>query len=80
MNTVRVNFIIPEDVYHTLKVLIPARSRSKLVTRLLKEEIRRKEKALYQVAVEVENDVALNKEMEDWDETVADGAEDWEWK
>lgn len=76
----RVNFILPRRVYQALKSLIPERQRSKVVTRLLEQEIERRKKDLYKAARAVENDKALRQEMQDWDATLQDGLEESEWK
>jgi len=77
---VRVNFMLPEKIYLALKTFIPERKRSQVVADLLKEEIEKREKALYKIAQAVEKDTALNREMKDWDVTLNDGLEDDQWK
>jgi hypothetical protein len=56
-----------------MKVLIPSRQRSKVISNLIEKEIKRREEILYKCACEVEKDEALNKEMEDWNVTTGDG-------
>lgn len=77
---VRVNFLLPEEVYHALKVFIPERKRSKVVTDLIREEITKREEELYRKAKAVEMDDGLNREMKDWDITLEDGLGETEWK
>ena len=72
-NYVRANFILPTEIYHALRVLIPERSRSKVVTDLIKKEITRREKELYRSTTAVEKDQKLNMEMEEWTITLNDG-------
>ena len=66
---------LPDDLAYRFKSIIPQRQRSKIIADLLREEIKRREKALYNCALEVEKDEALNQEMQDWDITVNDGLE-----
>ena len=70
---------LPDKLVDRMKAVIPPGQRSKVLTGLLEDEIKRREKGLYQCALAVENDEALNKEMEDWNTTVVDGidAETW---
>ena len=49
------------------------------MAQLLEKEVKRREKALYQCALEVEKDKALNKEMEEWNSTTGDGIESESW-
>lgn len=77
---IRVNFILPKELYHSLKVLIPERRRSKVVSSWIQEHIEKMEDVLYKVAKAVEKDKTLNREMKDWDVTLTDGLEEWEWK
>ena len=79
-NTVRVNFTIPEKLYRTIKAIIPERQRSKVVSQLLEEEVKRREESLFKIAQAVEKDRELNKEMAEWDVTLNDGMEEIEWK
>lgn len=64
---------IPDKIASRMRAAIPARQRSKVIVHLIEKEVARREKALYQCAVEVENDLELQKEMEDWDVTTQDG-------
>ena len=70
---------VPDDLIGRMKVVIPSRQRSKILTRLLEDEVTLRETKLYQLAREVENDKSLNAEMEEWDTTIGDGidAEPW---
>ena len=49
------------------------------MARLLEQEIKRREQALYQCALEVEADEVLREEMKDWETTVGDGIDDEPW-
>jgi metal-responsive CopG/Arc/MetJ family transcriptional regulator len=66
---------ISDDLAYRLKGTIPQRQRSKIIAKLLSEEINRREKALYNCALEVEKNETLNHEMQDWDVTINDGLE-----
>lgn len=70
---------VPDDLIGRMKVVIPPRQRSKILIRLLEDEVTRRETKLYQLAREVENDKSLNAEMEEWNTTIGDGidAEPW---
>ena len=70
---------IPDTLADRMRAVIPTRKRSKILTDLLEKEVARREKALYQCALEVEKDQSLNEEMKDWDVTIGDGvdAETW---
>ncbi len=67
---------MPHQLVVRMKAVIPARQRSKTFTRLIEQEIRRREKALYECAVAVDKDAALQKEMKEWDVTLQDGLDD----
>lgn len=79
-NYIRVNFMLPRDIYSALKSLIPERKRSQVVSHLLENEIRKREQELFKIAKSVEKDSALNKEMKDWNTTLNDGLGETEWK
>jgi hypothetical protein len=70
---------LPDKLADRMKTVIPPRQRSKVLAELLENEIKRREESLYQCALAVEKDEALNKDMEAWDTTVGDGidAETW---
>ena len=70
---------LPDALADRMKAVIPSRQRSKIFAKLLEDEVARREAELYRCACEVENDQALNEEMEDWDATAGDGvnAEAW---
>ena len=70
---------MPDELHHKMKVNIPTRQRSKVIVSLLEEEIKRREKRLYQCALEVEKDQELSADMQDWDLTINDGLNDESW-
>ena len=66
---------IPDPLYARMMATIPQRQRSKVIAKLLEDEIKKREHELYQAALAVEQDVELNAEMKEWDVTVGDGIE-----
>jgi hypothetical protein len=67
---------IPDTLTNRMKAVIPPRQRSKILSKLLEEEVRRREAELFKCASEVEKDRALSSEMQDWDITIGDGIDD----
>ena len=67
---------IPDNLASRFRAIIPAKQRSKLITKLLEIEVLKKERSLYECALAVEQDRALNEEMEDWGVVVGDGIDD----
>ena len=64
---------LPDQLAARMRATIPSRQRSKIFTHLIEEEVERRERALYECALAVENDVGFRSEMSDWDITLADG-------
>lgn len=79
-NVVRVNFTLPNEIYLAFKCLVPERRRSKVVTSLIAEELKKRERDLSKAAKAVEKDKSLLRGMKEWDKTLTDGLEDIEWK
>lgn len=77
MNKVLIS--IPDKIALRMRAAIPQRQRSKIIVQLIEKEIEKREKALYECALAVEQDLALNKEMKDWDITLQDGLSDESW-
>jgi len=67
---------LPDQLASRMRSAIPARQRSKVLAHLIEEEIDRREKALYECALAVEQDKALTKDMSEWDVTLDDGLND----
>lgn len=64
----KVMFSLPNDLLMRLKNLIPPGERSQVMVKLLKKEIEEREALLlYQSAMELENNLALNAEIKEWD-------------
>ena len=64
---------VPDDLIGRMKAVIPLGQRSKIMTRLLEDEVKTREARLSQCARMVEGDQELNAEMEDWNTTIGDG-------
>ena len=77
MNKVLIS--IPDQIASRMRAAIPQRQRSKVIARLIEKEVERREKALYQCALAVENDHDLKEEMNDWNVTIQDGLHDESW-
>jgi hypothetical protein len=67
---------LPDQLALRMKATIPERQRSKVVVSLLEAEVKRREKALYECALAVENDTSLKKDIAHWDITLGDGLHD----
>jgi metal-responsive CopG/Arc/MetJ family transcriptional regulator len=70
---------LPNDLVKRMRTVIPVRKRSQVVKDLLEKEVDRREEALFQCALAVEKDEALNQEMAEWDVTIVDGIEPEAW-
>lgn len=67
-------FHIPDDLAERFKKAVPPRRRSAFVTNLLQEALPEEDDPLYQIALDVEQDAALNAEMREWREgLIGDG-------
>ena len=73
MRTAKMLISLPSELSSKFQTLIPRRQRSQVLCRLIEEEIVKREKALYDCALAVEKDDALNKELQDWSSTLNDG-------
>jgi len=80
MTSVRVNFTLPENLYSALKMFIPERQRSQVISKLVEKEIEKRAHHLSKIALDVENDKTVAKDMKDWGNTNSDGLEDHPWK
>jgi tRNA/tmRNA/rRNA uracil-C5-methylase (TrmA/RlmC/RlmD family) len=70
---------VPDQLAMRMRAAIPARQRSKTITHLIEKEVEKREKTLYECAMAVEKDAALNREMKDWDITLEDGLDNESW-
>lgn len=66
---------IPDSLYSRMTATIPPRQRSRLIAKLLEDEVTKREQELYHAALAVEQDEKLGAEMKEWDATVGDGIE-----
>lgn len=67
-------FHIPDDLAERFKQAVPPRRRSAFVANLLQEALPEENDPLYQIALDVEHDAALNAEMREWREgLIGDG-------
>ncbi len=64
---------LSSDIAQRFRIAFPTRQRSRIIEDLLRKELERRDKDLYECAKEVENDETLNAEMAEWDVSVADG-------
>ena len=71
MTTVR--FSPPEGILHTLQQLIPPDQQDQFVADTIRHALELREQALYECALAVEQDEALNAELDDWQVTLTDG-------
>jgi len=62
----RMTLSIPDAVAHRFQVAVPARQRSRLVTRLLEEVLSKHEDSLAAACRAANRDKALEREVEDW--------------
>jgi hypothetical protein len=72
----KVLFSLPDSLVSRMRASIPPKQRSKVVAHLLEQELEKRERALYQCALEVEADEVLREEMKDWETTLGDGIDD----
>lgn len=70
---------MPDAIMKRLRALVPDRQRSKFITDIVEKELQRREHELYQCALQVEQDKALNAEMSDWNTVIADGIDHESW-
>lgn len=75
----RILITVPDALAARMKSVLPAGQRSRIITRILEDEIERRERELYECAVAVEADAALNKELEEWKTTTGDGVKHETW-
>lgn len=70
---------IPDKIASRMRAAIPQKQRSKIIVQLIEKEIEKREKALYECAMAVEQDFKLNQEMQAWDITLQDGLTNESW-
>lgn len=62
----RITLSIPDDLAHRFQAAVPARQRSRLVTRLLQEELQERDNSLAAACRAANRDQALEQEIEEW--------------
>ena len=70
---------LPDAMASRMRAAIPQRQRSKVIVQLLEAEIEKREKALYDCALAVEQDESLSREMDEWGSTLDDGLNHESW-
>lgn len=73
MATAKILISLPEELASRVRAAIPPGNISKVLRDLLQKEVLKREQKLYEAAVAVEKDSALNEEMADWEVTTGDG-------
>ena len=62
----RVTVSLPDEIGRRFLITVRPRQRSRLVARLLEEELAKDEDLLAAACVEANNDTALEQEIEEW--------------
>lgn len=71
----RMTLSIPDVVAHRFQAAVPARQRSRLVTRLLEHELSERDSSLAAVCRAANRDHALGREIDEW-QSFEDGIEE----
>ncbi len=71
----RITLSIPDAVVHRFQAAVPARQRSRLVTRLLEHELSKRDDTLAAACREANRDKALQHEIDEW-QSFDDGIEE----
>lgn len=66
---------LPDDLANRFKASVPKKARSAFVADLLAKALPEQDDALFQLAMDVENDPELVGMASDWDAVVGDGIE-----
>jgi plasmid stability protein len=64
---------LPDDLAARFRAAVPARQRSAFVADMLRQALPAEDDPLYRIALAVEADTALGREMDDWDGVAGDG-------
>ena len=62
----RMTLSIPDEVAHRFQAAVPARHRSRLVTRLLEQELKERDNSLAAACRAANSDKALEQEIDEW--------------
>jgi len=68
-----IHFSLPEEIISSLHQFVPADQQDQFVASVLRKALEQQEQALYECALAVEQDEALNAEIDDWQATLSDG-------
>lgn len=71
----RITLSIPDEVAHRFQAAVPARHRSRLVTRLLEQALAERDSLLAAACRSANSDKALEKEIDEW-QAFEDGIEE----
>ena len=71
----RMTLSIPDVVAHRFQAAVPARQRSRLVTRLLEHELSERDSSLAAACRAANRDHALGREIDEW-QSFEDGIEE----
>lgn len=66
---------LPDDLAKRFRAAVPARQRSAFLADMLRQNLPAEEDPLYRIALAVEADAALGREMDEWDGVAGDGLE-----
>jgi len=66
---------IPDEVAHRFQAAVPARKRSRIVARLLEQELKERDNSLAVACRAANRDKALEKEIDEW-QAFEDGIEE----
>jgi len=66
---------LPDELAQRFQASVPQDLRNAFITELLNNAIIQKNDALYQIALDVENDPAIAELQDDWEVTLGDGLE-----
>lgn len=75
----RMLITVPDSLASRMKAVLPTGQRSRVIARILEDEVIRREKELYECALSVEGDALLNEELAEWDFTSGDGVDIETW-
>jgi len=62
----RITLSIPDEVAHRFQAAVPVRKRSRLVTRLLEQELKERDNSLAIACRAANRDKALEQEIDEW--------------
>ena len=71
----RITLSIPDEVAHRFQAAVPARQRSRLVTRLLEQALAERDSSLAAACRAANSDKVLEKEIDEW-QAFEDGIEE----